>query len=270
VTEIPNIEKPQKPAGLTSELFSQANITTALAVFAVVLAGAPYVAPQVQSFMVQKGLMNRPAILEQTQQKADTQKLEQAAKEASTAIRAHHDSIFNDKADPTIGSGPIKVIEFLDYQCAYCRAASPAIREFLEHNPDVTLVVKEYPVIHPPSSQTLAAYGIAAYQGGKYADVHYAFLTDQIDSQQTMDALLARAGIDPAQAKAVATSQATIDHINKTIKLGGDLGVNGTPTFIVGDQMVTGMAGLTKAVEAERAKQKKGYIRPARGEDGSA
>ncbi len=249
-----------KLANSLSGIFTQANITFGLAVFAVILAGAPYVVPQVQSFVVEKGLLNRPAMLAAAQSRLETQTAEAAAKEATMAIKAHHESIFNDKADPVIGnpSGQIKVAEFLDYLCAYCRAASPEVQAFLAQNPDVTLVVKEYPVIHPPASQTLAAYGIAAFKGGHYEAVHYALLTEKIETQAQMDAILTKAGLDPRQAEDTAKSQTTLDQINKTLKLGENLKINGTPTFIVGDQMVTGMAGLTQAVQAERAKLKTG------------
>lgn len=251
---------PPAPANSFLAAFTQANITTGLAVFAVILAAAPYVVPQVQSFVVERGLLNHPAMLSSAQTKLETETAEAEARAATIAIKAHHDSIFNDKADPFLGnaSGKIKVVEFLDYLCAYCRAASPSIKEFLVQNPDVTLVVKEYPVIHPPSSQTLAAYGIGAFQGGHYEAVHYALLTEKIGTQTQMDAVLASAGLDPQKVQAVATSQTTIDQINKTLALGADLKINGTPTFIVGDKMVTGMSGLNQAVQAERAKLKKG------------
>ena len=248
-----------KPASPLSRIFTQANVTLGLAVFAVILAGAPYLVPQVQSFVVEKGLLNRPTMLALAQTRLETQTAEAAAIEATMAIKAHHDSIFNDKDDPVIGNphGQIKVAEFLDYLCAYCRAATPEVQAFLAQNPDVTLVVKEYPVIHPPASQTLAAYGIAASKGGHYEAVHYALLTEKIETQSQMDAILTKAQLDPRQVEVTAKAQATLDQINKTLKLGENLKINGTPTFIVGDKMVTGLAGLSQAVQAERAKLKK-------------
>ena len=250
--------KPSQPA--SPGVFTQANITTGLAVLAVILAAAPYVIPQVQAYQVRAGMMARPAILMDVSKALQTEQAANAAKDAQAAIVAHHDSIFNDKTDPTIGAGPIKVVEFLDYQCAYCRAATPAMKEFLAENPDVTLVVKEYPVVHPPSSRALAAYALAAFKEGKYAGLHYALLTEEIKSQDDMNALLEKAGVDPKAAHDTATSSTIADQIDKTIALGGELNITGTPTFIVGDRMVNGadIAALTSAVAAERAKLKKG------------
>ncbi len=251
-------ETPASKTETSAPLFSQANITTGLAVLAVILAGAPYVVPQLQSHLVRNGLMAKPAMVEEAQAALQTERDADAAKQAEVAIAAHHDTIFNDKADPVLGNGPIKVAEFLDYNCAYCRAASPYLKQFLAENPDVTLIVKEYPVVHPPESATLAAYGLAAYGAGKYADVHYALLTEKIHTQADADALMTKAGLDPAQARTAATAPATLEHINRTIMLGSNLGINGTPTFIVGNKMVIGASALEAAVKEERARLKKG------------
>lgn len=257
--ETPTTENPAlkaSPASFLTEVFSQANITTGLAVFAVILAAAPYVVPQLQAYQVQRGLMAQPAMIEAAQVKLQNQRVADKAKDMAVQIKARHDSIFNDKSDPVINpAGKIKVVEFLDYQCAYCRAATPALHAFLAENPDVQLIIKEYPVVHPPSSVTLAAYGMAAYQGGHYDSVHYALLTEKIETQTAMNAVLTRAGLDPEAAKAAATSKAVTDHINRTIQLGNDLGIDGTPTFIVGNTSIDGarIEDLKAAVEAVRA-----------------
>ena len=241
------------------DVFSQANITTALAVFAAILAVAPYVTPRLQTYIVEKGLMAQPAMLEAANDKLNAQKRAEAAQTSAEAILAPHDSIFNDKLDPVIGNpkAPIKVVEFLDYQCAYCRAATPFVKDFLAANPDVQLVVKEYPVVHGQSSFVLAAYGMAANQQGHYDAVHYAFLTQTLHNQADLEALLTKAGLDVNAATTAAKTPAISDHINKTVALGTDLNITGTPTFIVGDQMVDGadMNALATAVAATRAKK---------------
>jgi len=248
-------ETPKSPSFLR-EMFSQANITTALAVFAVVLAAAPYVVPQLQAWQVRKGLMTKPAMLVDASKALQDQQVAQEAQAASTLIKAHYNSIFNDKNDPVINpGGKIKVVEFLDYQCAYCRAATPVIEDFLKSNPDVQLVVKEYPVVHPPVSIAMAQIGMAAWQGGHYEPIHYAFLNATPKSDAEMDAILTRAGLDPKTVRATATSQPVKDHVEKTVALGSDLGINGTPTFIVGNTEIAGarMDQLQAAVDAARS-----------------
>jgi protein-disulfide isomerase len=258
-TETP-APKPDTSASKESgAVFSQANITTGLAVLAVILAGAPYVVPQLQAQLVRNGLMARPVAIEEAMQKLSGDREAEANRQTELGVAAHHDTIFNDKADPTLGNGPIKLVEFLDYKCAYCRGGAPALKAFLAENPDVTLVVKEYPVVHPPESVVLAKFAMAAYKAGKYAEVHDVLLTDN-QPLDDLKAISAKAGLDIAQVSADAGSAATADHIKQTVMLGTNLGITGTPTFIVGDTVVSGtnIEKLNAAVAAERARLKKG------------
>jgi protein-disulfide isomerase len=244
---------------LWKELFSQANITTGLAVFAVVLASAPYVVPQVQSFVVEHGMMNRPAMLETASNKLSAQREEERSQALKAGIKSHHDSLFNDKTDPVLGNpnAPIKIVEFLDYYCGYCRASTPALKDFLAENPDVAIIVKEYPVIGQ-NSRPLAARALAASRLGHYEAVHYAFMTETIKSEGDLDAALIKSGVDPKQILALASSPDIQAHIDRVIALGADIGATGTPTFVIGDQAIDGakIDALKAAVVAARAANK--------------
>ena len=247
---------PAPSANIWKDLFSQANITTGLAVFAVVLAAAPYVVPQVQSFVVQKGLMNRPAILYDASAQLNAQNEADKAKTMATAIKSRHDSLFNDKSDPVLGNpnAKIKIVEFLDYNCGYCRAATPVLKDFLAKNPDVAIVIKEYPVINQ-NSRPLAAFALGAAKSGQYEAVHYALMTEQVSSEAEMTALLDKLGLNAAEVRANAASAEVKSHIDKVVQLGADLGITGTPTFIIGDTAIDGakLEELEKAVKAARS-----------------
>jgi len=253
--------KPDKSANLWKDLFSQANITTALAVFAVVLAGAPYVVPQVQGFMVRKGLMSHPAMLYEASAELNAQNEADKAKTMATAIKSKHASLFNDKSDPVLGNpnAKIKIVEFLDYNCGYCRAATPVLKDFLAKNPDVAIIIKEYPVINQ-NSRPLAAFALGAAQSGKYEAVHYALMTEQVGSETEMTALLGKLGLDPASVRADAASAEVKAHIDRVLQLGADLSITGTPTFIIGDTAIDGakLEDLEKAVKAVRSQLKQG------------
>jgi len=257
--DTPTTERPA-PASPTAAAppswLTQANITTGLAVAALILAAAPYVVPQLQAYQVRSALVSKPAILQDGFEALQAQKAEQAAVSATEAIKAHHDSIFNDPEDPVIGNprGKIKVVEFLDYLCAYCRAASPQIKDFLTANPDVQIVVKEYPVVHPPSSIELAHIGMAVAKSGHYEEIHYALLDNGLKSEADIDVVLKQQGLDPVAVRNDAKSGTIESHVAKTVDLGTELKINGTPTFIVGDKMINGadLPALQAAVAAQR------------------
>ncbi|MDI7774834.1 DsbA family protein [Asticcacaulis sp. EMRT-3] len=249
-----------KPQSRLRRAFSQANITTGLAVFAVVLAAAPYVAPPVRTWMVRDGLMAQPVILQDASDALNNQRQAAASKALAEGVKTHHDSLFNDASDPVLGDpkAPIKIVEFLDYNCGYCRAATPVLKDYLAKNPDVAIIVKEYPVINQ-NSRPLASFALAAAQEGKYAEAHYALMTSKIDSEAAMNALLQKLGLDPVKTRQLAMSKPIQDHIDKVMTLGADLNVSGTPTFVVGDQAIDGakMDELKAAVEAQRKTFKK-------------
>lgn len=252
-----------QPASTKAEpkVFTQANLTTALAVLAVILAGAPYVVPKIQAWQVRGGLMERPTLLIDAQT-ALAQKKEAAELVALTqGARSHMQSLFNDPNDPVLGNphAPIKVVEFLDYNCVHCRAVNGDLKAYLSLHPDVAVIVKEYPVISQ-NSPTLALYALAAAKQGKYEDMHYALMNSDIRNQADLEATVRAAGLDVAATKALVQSKDLEQHLEQSYELGQNLGVNGTPTFFVGETPVIGekMKDIEAVINRVRASAKKG------------
>lgn len=260
--ETPTSETPAPaPRDRLADIFSQANITTGLAVLAVVLAGAPYVMPKVASYQVEKGLLEHPTMMQDAQVRIQQQKEAAEMVTLTQGVRSHLQSLFHDPADPILGDAkaPIKIVEFLDYYCAHCRAVSPGLKTFLAENPDVAVIVKEYPVI-TQNSPVLAAYALAASRQGKYAEMHYALMNSDIHGQADLDAIVTGLGLDLARTKALAGSPEITDQVDRSYRLGGDIGVNGTPTFVVGSTPVIGdrLDALKAAVSKMRTAGTKG------------
>ncbi|EGF90389.1 DSBA-like thioredoxin domain protein [Asticcacaulis biprosthecium C19] len=261
--ELPKTENvsPKPATKWTDNL--QAHITTGLAVFAVILAAAPYLAPKVAAWQTQKGLMEQPAMLRDASEKLQLQANEAMDAKTREILKARADSLkpalYGNKMDPILGNpaGAIKIVEFLDYKCGACRAGSPHLKAFLEQNPDVALIVKEYPIISK-NSRPLAAYALAASEAGKYEAVHYALMTNQVESQEDVHALLAAAGLDPKAIQTRMESDEIQNYVVQTVMLGQDLEINATPTFIVDGEPISGtdIPALTAAVEKLRKKNK--------------
>ncbi|MBW8881515.1 MAG: DsbA family protein [Asticcacaulis sp.] len=254
--ETPTTDNPvSEPANAWREAFSQSNITTGLALFAVILAGAPYVVPQVQTYIARQGLLNRPTILEDVSYRLQTQKNAAELTALAETVKAKQASLYGDPSDPVLGNpaGKIRIVEFLDYNCGHCRSISPKLKAYLAANPDVAVVVKEYPVI-TENSKVLAAYALAAAKLGRYSDMHYALMNSNLASQKDLDALVAGLGLDVATVKSLVASDEIQAHWQKSYTLGLDLGVNGTPTFVVGDKPIIGekMDDLEAAISALR------------------
>lgn len=162
--------------------------------------------------------------------------------------------------DPmVIGSGDVTIVEFFDYRCGYCRKADPVVRR-LASNGEVRVMYLEFPILGP-DSQRASEYSLAArYQGwGKWFDFHQALMTVQgpLDAGR-LAAIAGDAGLDVDQLAGdlqqhAVDIQAAID-FNRG--LAQDLAINGTPAFVIGDEVVRGYVDLDrmKAIVAEARK----------------
>lgn len=157
------------------------------------------------------------------------------------------DNVLRDSEIPALGNpkGDITIVEYLDYQCSYCKKISPVLDQVLKDDPNVRLVLKDWPILGDPSPSAAKLVLAAKYQN-KYEAAHRALivrtgrLTDGI-----IEDVLAKAGVDVAKAKAdYEVNKAAIDALLKRNNAQAEaLGFRGTPAFIVGSFRVPG--GLT-------------------------
>jgi protein-disulfide isomerase len=165
---------------------------------------------------------------------------------ARAAIVARHDLLERDPRDPVLGNpkGAVTVVEFFDYRCPFCKAAEPGVQKLLADDPDVRLVLKEFPILDAEDqthiSEDAARAAIAAGAQGKYGAVHRALLAQKHLDENGIIAVLKADDVDAAAAQPVETSAATTTQIADARALARALGIDGTPAFIVGDQMIAG------------------------------
>ena len=166
----------------------------------------------------------------------------------------------DDQGDPVMGNanGTITLYEFSDYNCGYCKRVFEPIQQLVRDNPDVRLVIKEFPILSQ-SSLVAAKAAIAAEMQGKFGDYHIAMMTyrGQITDAVVMR-MVAQAGLDIEQLKSDMESPKTMAIIQRTREAAAALDINGTPGLVVGDTVVPGAIGLdelTKLIAKERNKQ---------------
>ena len=156
--------------------------------------------------------------------------------------------------------GKITVVEFFDYRCPYCKAALPQLRELIVANPDVRFVFKEFPILPDADGKVgvslrASEAAIAAGARGRYLQVHDAMMSAKPLDDQGIAAALKANGLDPALASA---EDGADHHIQQVRDLAQAIGASGTPTFIVGTQMIEGnrMDQLTAAIASARKSAK--------------
>ena len=183
-----------------------------------------------------------------------------AAREKAERKQTGLSKVRDDQGDPVMGNanGTITLYEFSDYNCGYCKRVFEPIQQLVRDNPDVRLVIKEFPILSQ-SSLVAAKAAIAAEMQGKFGDYHIAMMTyrGQITDAVVMR-MAAQAGVDVEQLKSDMESSKTMSIIQRTREAAAALEINGTPGLVVGDTIVPGAIGLdelVKLIAEERNKQ---------------
>ena len=159
----------------------------------------------------------------------------------STALTELRDD-FEQNA-PIFGNldGSVTLVEFFDYNCGYCRRAAPEVKAVLEANKDVRIIYREFPILGP-GSEVAARASLAARNQGKYQQFHEAMMA--LNGQAVEASVMKIAGdvgLDLEVLKTDMQSDLVNDHIAASLRLAEALRITGTPTFVLGDEIIPGV-----------------------------
>ena len=151
--------------------------------------------------------------------------------------------------------GTVTLVEFSDYACTYCRQSVADVDALIAANPDLRVVMREYPILTAESVDA-ARMALAAAQQGRYAKFHAAMFRLGSPSAQTIQAAAQEAGVDMAKAQAAIATGAFDGHLQANHTLAAQLGISGTPGWVVGNQALNGALGRDAIHDAiEEARQ---------------
>jgi protein-disulfide isomerase len=156
--------------------------------------------------------------------------------------------VLRDPDVPVAGNpdGNISIIEWSDYNCPYCRKLEPELRQVVQDDGKVRLVMKDWPILGPVSV-TAARIALAAKYQDKYHPAHDAMMgVSSRLTESRIDELLAAAGVDMDRLKRdLADHGKDIDAVLKRNNEQAEaFGFNGTPSFIVGKYRVPGVLSI--------------------------
>jgi protein-disulfide isomerase len=150
--------------------------------------------------------------------------------------------------------GDVTVVEFTDYNCGFCRSSVADVQKLLKSDSGIRLVYRELPILSQ-TSRDAALWALAAAKQGKHKAFHDAMFSGSRPDEQSIRLAASRAGLDMAAAEKFAASNEANAEIAANIAMMQQVGFNGTPTFIIGDQILEGALGyeaLKAAVEKAR------------------
>jgi protein-disulfide isomerase len=161
------------------------------------------------------------------------------------------------EGDPSTGdpNGDVTVVEFYDLRCPYCRRMLPILADLLRQDPKLRLVYKDIPVLGPASVLGARAVLAAQRQGG-YQRMHDLIMAGpEAITADTLHQAATTAGLDWDKLQRDMADPAIAARINTNLDLARDLGVEGTPVYVVGKRILPGavdLAELQAAVAAAR------------------
>lgn len=146
-------------------------------------------------------------------------------------------------------NGDVVLVEFFDYACGYCRASLPDIDRLLAEDKKLKVVYRELPILSEESNDAAKASLYAAKQG-QYGAFHRALYAEGRPSKSAIEAAAKKAGFDPATLKDATAASDISAEIENNIRLAQSLQATGTPTWVVGDQVLSGAVGYDALKEA--------------------
>jgi protein-disulfide isomerase len=223
------------------------------------LAQATKVSPQLEK-QVLEVLRKHPEVLLEVLQKytiEQEKKQQQAQLEALKQVRKNTKALIGDS--PVMGASDrqIVMLAFSDFQCPFCSTANKSLKEFMaKHKDKVTLVYKHFPLtqIHPEALPAARA-AWAANKQGKFWEYHDALFANQPKLSEAFYTETATS-LKLDLKKFDADRKLADNFIVEDFRLGRKVGVDGTPTFIMNGEVVTGAASLAD-LEKALAKVKK-------------
>jgi protein-disulfide isomerase len=185
-------------------------------------------------------LLANPEVLEEVSVKLQEKVRLDRSKQAQAAIEKYRSQLERDPRDFVANpSGKITVVEFFDYNCAYCKAVAPEVVKLVRENPDVRFVFKEFAF---QTEDSIDAAKIALTAAGKQRGMElYASLMAQKPlNQASIDRSLQAAGVDAAAARRASRDPAIERQLLDVHALASALGIEGTPGFVVGKHIIPG------------------------------
>lgn len=185
--------------------------------------------------IVHEYLIENPEVIKEALQALQKKEIEAQKQQAINTIESRHDEIFGASSPAVAPDGhTITLVEFFDYQCRYCKKMEPTVKQIQEANKDVRVVYKELPVLGN-NSMLASKAALAAQMQGKYIDLHKKFMMHDGKLDQLKILSFAEdVGLDVEQLKKDMESPEVLKQLQDNMTLARDIGIRGTPAFILG------------------------------------
>ncbi|HSI42635.1 MAG TPA: DsbA family protein [Xanthobacteraceae bacterium] len=158
--------------------------------------------------------------------------------------------IFDSPRGVVVGNpkGDVTLVEFFDYNCGYCKRALSDLTDLMKADPKLKVVLKEFPVLGQGSVEAAqVAVAVRLVAPDKYLAFHHKLLSDRGQANKARAlAAAGEVGIDAAKLEKAMADPEVRATLEESFKIADALGINGTPSYIAGEEVVIGAVGVDK------------------------
>ena len=200
--------------------------------------------------IVRDYLMREPEIIYQALEELQRRQAEATAERQRAAVAANRAALVAQPDDPIAGNpdGNVTLVEFFDYQCQYCRRVVPALQALLSEDRNLKVVFKEFPILGE-ASVTAARAALAARAQEQYLPFHLALMSARDLSLDGIMAQAERVGLDTERLATDMRLPEIDAQLQANLELARELGIEGTPAFVIGDELIPGAVEKTRLAE---------------------
>ena len=200
--------------------------------------------------IVRDYLIAHPEVLQEAMAEFEKRQTAAEAEKHKAAVKQYAQVLFSSPRQVTIGNpaGNVTFVEFFDYNCGYCKRAMNDMLTLMKNDPQLKVVLKEFPVLGPASmeaAQVAVAVRMQDKTGKKYLEFHQKLLGGRGQANKALALAVAKdIGMNMAQMEKDLNSPEVKSTMEESFKLAEALGLNGTPSYVIGSDVVVGAVGL--------------------------
>lgn len=183
-------------------------------------------------------ILEHPEIIPQAVEKLQAKRMSSTIDASRSALETPYAGAWEGAAN-----ADVTVVEFFDYACGYCRASLPDLAKLVSSDAKVKVVYRELPILSEASSDA-AKVSLLAAERGQYMPYHKALYGAGKVTRETILAAAAKAGLTKSEAESAIASTKYDSEIQSNIALAQKLQASGTPTFVIGGQVLNGAVGF--------------------------
>ena len=194
-------------------------------------------------------LLEHPEVLREVSIELEKRQSLEEANLRSRAIDDNKQDLFDSNFQAVIGNprGKITLVEFFDYNCGYCKRALGDLVALMKDEPDLRVVLKDFPVLGPDSVEAAQVASAARKQitGAKFFEFHQKLLTTRghVGKEQAL-AVARDMGLDMDKLQRDMKDPSIHAGIENVMKVADTLNLTGTPSYVVGNEAVVGAVGV--------------------------